>query len=403
MKKIIKNIFIIIIVIIFIIAFAHSYSSLNIDNLAYVLAIGIDSTDDNKLQVSLQFSTPVSIESGEKPDPVVNTVVASSISNAINMMNGYLGTPISMSHCKVIIFSEQIAEQGISDEVYTLINDTQVTPAANIIISKCDAKYFLEQTKPELKNLISKYYETFTTSSKYTGFIPDATIGDFFNDLTIQTREPYAILGGVNAESRNDTTQSEQNDSSLKANGSSITGKDGSENFGIAVFRGDKIVGELNALETVCFLNIRNNIDQFLISIPDPEDSNNLLDIYMSPSKSTNIKVETLNTTPYIQIDCSFSGRIYSMSENSKYLSPEVLDNISNSCNSYLQSIFTDYLYKTSKDFSSDINSIGTYTLKNFFTTKDFENYSWLDNYKNAFFKVNINTSIKSSMLITQT
>lgn len=403
MKNIIRNIFILIVTIIFILAFSHSYSSLNIDNLAYVLAIGIDSSDNDKLQVSFQFSTPISIESEKKSDPVVNTVVSSSISNAINMINGYLGTPISMSHCKVIIFSEELAQKGISDEVYTLINDTQITPAANIVISKCDAKYFLEQTKPELKNLISKYYETFATSSRYTGYIPDATIGDFFNDLTSQTREPYAILGGVNSQSRNEDSVNSQTESSLKANNSSVSGKNGSEGFGIAVFRGDKIVGELTALETICFLNIRNIIDRFLVSIPDPENTNNLLDIYMSPSKSTSIKVNTETQTPYIEINCNFSGRIYSMSENSKYLSPEILNEISKSCDSYLESIFTDYLYKTSKDFNSDINSIGTYALKNFFTIKDFEKYSWLNNYKNSFFKVNVNSSIKSSMLITET
>ena len=100
MKKYIKNIFIFIVILVFILAFSHSYSSLNIDNLAYVVALGIDSTDDNNLQVTFQFSTPVSIESGEKPTPIMNTVTASSISNAINIINSYLGTPISLSHCK---------------------------------------------------------------------------------------------------------------------------------------------------------------------------------------------------------------------------------------------------------------------------------------------------------------
>ncbi len=403
MKNIIKNIFILLVILVFILAFSSSYSSLNIDNLAYVSAIGLDYSDDDKIQVSFQFTPPVTIESGEKPEPFINTVVSSSISNAINLMNSYLGTPISLSHCKVIVFSEQLAEQGISDEVYTLINDTQVTPSANIIISKCEAKYYLEETKPELKNLISKYYETFTISSHYTGYTPDATIGDFFNALTSKTREPHAILGGLNAESKELKNSDLQQDSTLIASNASISGQNGSENFGIAVFKSDKIVGELSAIETVAFLNLKNDIDRFLVSVPDPENKNNLLDIYMTPSHDTKIKVYTSNQTPYIEINCDFTGRIYSMSENSKYLSPEVLDSISKSCDSYLKSMFTDYLYKTSREFNSDISSIGTYALKNFFTTMDFENYSWLDNYKNAFFKVNINSSVKSGMLITQT
>ena len=403
MNKLIKNIFIFLVIIVFSLAFSTSYSSLSIDNLAYVLALGIDSADDGKLQVTFQFSTPVSIESGEKPSPIINTVVSSSISNAINIIESYLGSPVSLSHCKAIIFSEQIAEQGISDEVYTLINDTQITPASNIIISKCDAKYYLEQTNPELKNLLSKYYETLTNSSKYTGYIPDATIGDFFNDLTSKTREPHAILGGINAESKGLDNSDFQQNYSLKANNTSISGKNGSENFGIAVFKNDKLVGELNAFETICFLNIKNDLDRFLVSVQDPENENNLLDIYRTPSKNTSVKVDTSTQTPYIEISCKFTGRIYSMTENSKYLSPEVLDSVSKSCNSYLESMFTDYLYKTSKEFNSDINSIGTYALKNFFTTGEFEDYSWLENYQNAFFKVNVDSSVKSGMLITET
>ncbi|MEE0865706.1 MAG: Ger(x)C family spore germination protein [Clostridia bacterium] len=403
MKKYLKNIFIFIVIIVFILAFSHSYSSLNIDNLAYVVALGIDSTDDNNLQVTFQFSTPVSIESGEKPNPINNTIISPSISNAINIMNSYLGTPISFSHCKVIIFSEQLAKQGISDEIYTLINDTQVTPSSNIVISKCDAKNYIEQTTPELENLVSKYYESFENSSKNTGYIPDATIGDFFNDLTSRTREPYAILGGLNAESRNEENSTTTSQNSLKANTTSISGKNGSENFGVAVFREDTLVGELNAFESVAFLNIRNNIDRFLISIQDPENENNLLDIYMTPSNNATIKVNTSNQTPYIKINCKYTGRIYSMTQNSKYLSPEVLDSISKSCDSYLESLFTNYLYKTSKEFNSDINSVGDYALKNFFTTKEFEDYSWLENYKNAFFKVNVDSSVKSGMLITET
>lgn len=402
MKKYLKNIFIFIVIVVFILAFSHSYSSLNIDNLAYVVALGIDSTDDNNLQVTFQFSTPVSIESGEKPNPINNTIISPSISNAINIMNNYLGTPISFSHCKVIVFSEQIAKQGISDEIYTLINDTQVTPSSNIVISKCDAKNYLEQTTPELENLVSKYYESFENSSKNTGYIPDATIGDFFNDLTSRTREPYAILGGVNAESRNEENSTTDQDN-LKANMTSISGKNGSENFGVAVFREDKLVGELNAFESVAFLNIRNSIDRFLISVQDPENENNILDIYMTPSNNTTIKVNTSNQTPYIKINCKYTGRIYSMTQNSKYLSPEVLDSISKTCNSYLETQFSNYLYKTSREFNSDINSVGDYALKNFFTTREFENYSWLENYKNAFFKVNVDSSVKSGMLITET
>ena len=374
MKRLVRNIFIFILIIIFIVAFSSSYSSLSIDNLAYVLAIAIDKSDTNKFEVSFQFSTPVSAsESGssEKSTSIINTVTASSLSNAINLVNGYLGKQINMSHCKAIIFSEELAIEGISDEIYTLINDTQVRPSSNIVVSKCSAKYYIQQTKPQLENLISKYYEIFTNSSKYTGYMPDATIGDFFNSLICKTCEPYAILGGVNLgssqSSQNSNEIDSQKDYTIKANSSSIQGENGAENIGVAVFKDDKLVGELNALETISFLNIQNELDRFLVSVPDPLNTNNYLDIYLTPINTTDIEIDTSSQSPYIKIKCKFSGRIYSMTEDSKYLSPEVLESISNSCNSYLESIFSDYLYKTSKDLKSDINGLRQICFKKFF------------------------------------
>ena len=149
MNKLIKNTFILILIVIFIMAFSSSYFSLSMDNLAYVLAIGIDKSDENKLKVSFQFSTasPVA-ESGstEKAPSVIDTVEASSLSTAINLMNNYLSKQVNMSHCKVIIFSEELAKEGISSEIYTLINDTQVRPSSNIVITKTDANYYMQKT-----------------------------------------------------------------------------------------------------------------------------------------------------------------------------------------------------------------------------------------------------------------
>ena len=53
----------------------------------------------------------------------------------------------------------------------------------------------------------------------------------------------------------------------------------------------------------------------------------------------TEIKVDTKTGSPYIQVSLRFTGRIYSMANNANYLSPEVLETISNSCNSYLELI----------------------------------------------------------------
>lgn len=398
------KLFIFIIIIIFISTFSASYNSLNLDNLAFAVAIGIDKSTSNKLKVTFEFlATSPSTESGAETKPVLNSVECSSITNGINIMNAYLGKKVNLSHCKLIIFSEELAKDGISNEVYSLINEVQVRPSANIIISKCNTKYYIENSVPSLESLIPRYYDIFPNTSEYTGYTCNATIGDFFNALVCNSCSPYAILGGINNPNTDPNQLQTSDDASIKSNESPITGNRSSQNIGLAVFKDDKLAGELNAIETICFLNIRKQVDTFLVSIPNPEDTTSKIDIYLSLKDTHNIDVSFVNGTPFIKLKLKFSGKIYSMSKNSQYLDEDVLNSISNSCNSFLENEFLKYLYKTSTVFESDINGFGVYALSQFSTSSEFNNYDWLNNYKNSTFDIDINTVIDSGFLLTQT
>ena len=407
-SNILKKILIIIIIIIFISSFSASYNSLNIDNSAFIIALGIDKSGSNKLKVTFEFLAPSpSGEGSIETTPVLNSVDCSSITNGINLMNAYLGRKVNLSHCKLIIFSEELAQEGISDEVYSLINEVQVRPSANIIISKCNTKFYIENSIPSLESLIPKYYEIFPNTSEYTGYTCNATIGDFFNALVCNYCSPYAILGGINTSDNNSSQSQSQSQSSdesnIKSNESPITGKRLSQNIGLAVFKNAKLAGELNAIETICFLTLKEKVDNFLVSIPDPQESNSKIDIYLTPNTTHNIDIDFVNGAPYVKIKLDFSGKIYSMSRDSQYLNTDVLNSISTSCNNYFKKQFSDYLYKTSTVFESDINGLGSNALSKFATTTEFDNYNWLENYKNSTFDVEISTVIDSGFLLTQT
>lgn len=407
MKLWIKRIFILIIMIIFLVAFSGSYSALSIDNLSTVVAIAIDTSDTNKLRMSFQFTNASSVsESGstEQSPSIIYSIDASSISNGINLMNTYIGKELNLSHCKIIAFSEELAMNGISEEVYTLFNNAQIRPSTNVVITKCSAKYYLENSKPLAENLLTKHYEIFANSSKSTGYTVNATLGNFFSSLVCNSCEGYAILGGVSSEDNETTTSIDsQKDSSSKANSSSLSGRTSSENIGLAVFKNDQLVGELNSIETLSFLATRNEIDSFLVSVPDPNDSNSYIDIYLTPVANSKVNVDIVNGSPYIKVSYSFTGRIYSMKKDSNYLESDVLEKVSQSCSSYLKTVFSNYLYKTSKDLKSDINAFGKEARNDFLTMAGFESYDWLEHYSDSFFDVSVKTSIRSSYLLTET
>lgn len=411
MKKLLRNIFIALLTIVLVMAFSSSYTSFSIDNLAFVIAIGIDTGDnDSNLKVSFQIAKPSSASEGastQDETSIINTVETSSIYTAINLMNSYIGKELNLSHCKLVVFSEEVATKGISNEIYTLINDVQIRPSTNIIVSKTDAKYYIEASKPSLETLPTKYYEIFPNSSKYTGYTSNATIGDFFNGLTCNTCQPFAILGGTidsNIDNLKDYSSSDPlNAGNAKSNETSIAGKRGAENIGLAVFKNDKLVGELTAMETVCFSLMRNHVDGFLITIPDPREDESYIDLYLFPAKDTKGNVDIINGTPYITVNCKFNGRIYSMKKDAKYLNNTVLDEISKTASKYIELQISNYLYKTSKDLKADINGFAKHVLRKFSTLEEFERYNWLENYENSFFTVNSDVCVKSGFLLTET
>lgn len=171
--------------------------------------------------------------------------------------------------------------------------------------------------------------------------------------------------------------------------------------MGVAVFDHDVLVGELTAKETLCHLLICNDVDSCNISIPHPDDSEQNIDLYLYNTSNPDIKIDIINGTPFIKVKLNLEARILSINTDSKYDTEEKLIEISNSANQYVEKIMTDYLYKTSVELKCDIDGFGKYALSLFLTEEEFNNYQWLENYKDSTFDVDVDTHVKSSFLLS--
>lgn len=408
MKERFKHILILLLVIaLLLFTLSGWYSEQNIDHLAYVVALGFDVGTDNKLKLSFQISVPGSSEessgSSQSDSSIVTTIECSSFNSGINLLNSYLSKESNLSHCKMIVFSEEFAKEGISDTLYTLMNNIEIRPDCNVLVSRCNADYFLKNSKPTLEKLSARYYEIAPTSSEYTGYTEGITLNDFFSGYTDSMQNCYAILGGINTQSTQSADASktfEEQDSTNKADESLITGNNKIENMGLAVFNGDTLVGELDGLETICHQIISNSLNSCVISIQSPFDTSKTISFKVRLAKNTNNQVDLVNNSAYITSKIKLEARILTMEENSNYLSSSELEELENSLNSYLTSKLYDYLYKVSKEFKSDIDGFGKYVVQNFKTYDEWENFDWLNRFEDSFFYVTVDTNIKSGYVL---
>lgn len=347
----------------------------------------------------------VEVGSTQSKKSTVSTVDCSSIDSGISLINSYISKKVNLSHCKAIVISEEIAYEGISEYISTLANNIELRPDCNIIISRCNASDYLDNSEPTLESVSARYYEFTLNSSEYTGYTENITLSDFYSDMLSTTAQAHAILGGINdtsTHSNNTDMPAYDIEGSYKADETPISSATGLENMGIAVFKDDKLVGELTGMEALCHLLIVNKFESGTISVPSPFDSDSVISLYITPTKDSKTSVKLINGTPYIECTVSITGNILSLDKDLDYSDENNLKLIEDYTNSYLEQNILSYLYKTSKEYKSDIANFGRYAIGNYFTWEDWINSDWLYNYENSFFTVNVDTSIQSGQLFTK-
>lgn len=216
--------------------------------------------------------------------------------------------------------------------------------------------------------------------------------------------QPYASLGKVGNPFKNATNNSNTTINTLDEQAKSLTtphAKYTVDTLGLAVFKDNKMVGTLSGIETMCHLLVTNKFDSCVIDIPSPIDSNETINLYLYSAENTKNKVSIINSSPFVKTNVNVSAKLLSSNSDKEILTQEKLAIIQDSANKYLSDQLNNYFYKTSKEYNSDIAGIGRFAIKNFKTSQDWKDYNWLENYQNAVFKVNVELSIRTGILLT--
>ena len=448
-KNMLKFYAVVVLTLVFIYAFSASYTSDSVDNISYVIALAVDVNEgEQNLQVTFEFmdtSAFSSEQSGDSKGAIIDTVTSTSINSAINLLNAYIGKEVNLSHCKVVVFSDKLAEKGISSEVSELMNNIQVRPSTNIIICKGNALEYIQNSTSQLEKILTKYYDIFPNSSEYTGYTSNIMIGEFYNYLTTKECGNLAILGGLNptispsnssgnpsngssggsssgsnksseggssekssensSKENSESTEKPDNNNNLSqvVSGSApILGERGTENIGLAVLKDGIYRGDLTAIDTLCHTLIKGEVNSFLLTINNTEIYKNYIDVSLYENTPPKITVNISENEPVISIKIKLVGRISNLKDGINYSDESTnlnLNEISDAVNKSLEGYIYDYLKKTSSEFKCDIDYFYNYAKRNFKTISDWRNYDWGSKYEKSKFNVSVESQVYYSLL----
>ena len=334
---------------------------------------------------------------------IVTTVECSSFDAGINLINSYISKQINLSHAKIIVFSEALASSGIGKYISTFVNNVEIRPDCNIIVSRCSAEDFLNNSSPSLEVLSARYYEQVLASSKYTGLVPYSSLINFYSAYKDYASQPIAILGGINSNATHNVNLENSYwdlDESYLADETPIKNKTNIEFTGLAIFNEDKLVGELTGMDSICHLICTNKFESTIISIPSPFNQNQIIDLSIENFKQTQINVSLANDSPYILVDVNLKGVVDSAEYMLDLTDEDNVKLIEEYASSYLENKILNYLYSTAKKYYTDIVGFGRYLAYSYITDDEYLKLNWPHLYLDSFFNCHVDIDILNGNLL---
>jgi germination protein, Ger(x)C family len=398
--------------------------SIEIDDQVYTLIIGCDKAVNNKIRLTVQFPTYKSSgdgngggsmqksgssdegkEKGVVGSTLVQTIEASSILEGINLLNTATTRRISFVHTKTIVFSEEMARQGIGNFLEPIARFREARRIMEVIVCKGTAEAFINENKSMIGESVAKTMELSAKQADYSGFYPRATFQDFYKAVISPYEQPYCIYGGLNDFTTLkplDGTQNGQLRTQDEIEPGQVPRKGNRkiELIGTAVFNGDKMVGSLNSYETRFFLMVTGDYKKGIVTIEDKNSPGEAIPLDVRLGRQPNIKVHFEKGIPIIDVNLNVEADVGAIQSRIQYENLDRINDLNNQLEVIIKEGVEKVIDKTQKQWNTDIFGFGTKVARYFLTVTEFEKYNWKKHYKDARVNVYVGVNVRRTGLM---
>ena len=122
------------------------WDRVEIERNAFILGLGIDLSDDDRLTLTYQIALLDAFkgEGGEKTKSTQQiSITSDSLPDATNELLSYFGNIPNFTHCKLIVFGEKYAKNGIKNSLDFLFRETQIRRITSVCVAEGEAKEIL--------------------------------------------------------------------------------------------------------------------------------------------------------------------------------------------------------------------------------------------------------------------
>ena len=322
------------------------YDSTEVDDMIYILAIGIDEIGENNVSYTFQAAVPLNISSGvetgfadsEESATIQNiNITSNNIFSAFGQINAKYAKELNVAHCKLILFSENTSTNTFKQNIVNINSYDEFRP--DILVTMCRnyaGDYLKDISSPFEKNP-ARYFEMFFKSNFSTQMF-STEINEF----------EKASIVSIPFLQKNNVVQS-------------------------AIIKNYENILILSPEETLTLNIITGKFKKGFITIPQTGYTTSVHKI-----KTPEIKVAISNHNPIFRIKI----KLYTNSVKNNATKIDIEKHITNLC--------LNLLNKSSKELNEDIIGLINFSKINFITTSAYNNYNWQEKFKQAEFKVTV-------------
>lgn len=404
------------------------YNKKELDNLAYVIALGADVGSGDELNITYQIAVPVKISSdsgktGEE-NYITHTVTANSLYTGNSKVNSLTSKEVNLSHVKLIVYSEELAKQDLSGHINGIVSNVAIRPKTTVALCKGKAQEFLEKITPNLEASPARYYELLFESQKYTDDTIASELINFYSKASaLDQATTLLILSNQSGDDEkssktkneenlqneqqitgisNKSDQNGKNDAGNSGGGEDKKSKSETKFLGIAAFNGGKMVGTIPEELVASHLILTSALKNGNLTVDDVAEKNKLVSVHLRQNKCCKFDVNLENKTPEINIAVNLTAKLQSSNSTTDYLTNKNKIALKKKIEEKLEEQLNEY-FKLTQDFNSDIAGLGKYVKTKYLTWDEFEKSNWLENYKNTKINVKVNVDLNVSRVISHT
>lgn len=323
----VKKIFCLSLFFLLLLAAAGCWDREELEEHAYVLAVGIDYLPAEKqIEVTTSITRPVGMAAGgmggaaggETESFRLVTTQAPTLTGALEKQNALLSRRVVFTHNEVVIFGEDLATAGLARILDSLVRERDFRLIANLYVTDKNVKEML-RAGAKLERGLPLFLRQMEKKRGQTSLAPNVDLRVFLRDLLEAGKDPVLPL----LTTRSEIPISPQE---LELAGEvPAAGPERSENAGkvvypkvsgTAVFREDRLAGRLDEEETKGLLYVQNEILRGQEIIADPFGNPGQVNLVSMRSR-TQIIPFLQDGSPAARIEVKVEGDLDSQNLNS--------------------------------------------------------------------------------------